>query len=90
MWIAHFLLFRGQGSSNQEGSSNQGLASWLGPVVVVENVVSSTAHSHLFDFTNGWLYVFGVGVLGGMALRERAGLPKPVPDSTELRRDRDF
>jgi hypothetical protein len=33
--------------------------------------VSSTAHSHLFDFTNGWLYVFGVGVLGGMALRER-------------------
>ncbi len=60
MWIAHFLLFRGAG-----------LAAWLGPVVVVENIVSSIAHSHLFDFTNGWLYVFGVGVLGGMALRER-------------------
>ncbi len=60
MWIAHFLLFRGEG-----------LAAWLGPVVVVENIVSSTAHSHLFDFTNGWLYVFGVGVLGGMALRDR-------------------
>ncbi|MGA9005878.1 MAG: O-antigen ligase family protein [Xanthobacteraceae bacterium] len=58
MWIAHFLLFRGEG-----------LAAWIGPVVVVENIVSSTAHSHLFDFTNGWLYVFGVGVLGGMALR---------------------
>jgi hypothetical protein len=27
----------------------------------------------LFDFANGWLYVFGVGVLGGMALRERGG-----------------
>jgi hypothetical protein len=60
MWIAHFMLFRGSG-----------LAAWIGPVVVVENIVSSTAHSHLFDFTNGWLYVFGVGVLGGMALRER-------------------
>jgi O-antigen ligase len=62
MWIAHFLLFRGEG-----------VAAWIGPVLVVENIVSSTAHSHLFDFTNGWLYVFGVGVLGGMALRERAG-----------------
>jgi O-antigen ligase len=60
MWIAHFLLFRGEG-----------IAAWIGPVVVVENIVSSTAHSHLFDFANGWLYVFGVGVLGGMALRER-------------------
>jgi O-antigen ligase len=59
MWIAHFLLFRGEG-----------LASWIGPVVVAENIISSTAHSHLFDFTNGWLYAFGVGVLGGMALRE--------------------
>jgi O-antigen ligase len=60
MWIAHILLFRGEG-----------LAAWIGPVVVVENIVSSMAHSHLFDFTNGWLYVFGVGVLGGMAQRER-------------------
>ncbi len=67
MWIAHFLLFRGDG-----------LAAWIGPVVVVENIVSSTAHSHLFDFTNGWLYVFGVGVLGGMALRER-GEPSAKP-----------
>jgi hypothetical protein len=61
MWIAHFLLFRGDS-----------LVAWIGPVVVVENIVSSTAHSHLFDFSNGWLYVFGVGVLGGMALREMA------------------
>ncbi|HUC48634.1 MAG TPA: O-antigen ligase family protein [Xanthobacteraceae bacterium] len=68
MWIAHLLLFRGDG-----------LASWLGPVVVVENIVSSTAHSHLFDFANGWLYVFGVGVLGGMALRERSG-PSAKPE----------
>jgi O-antigen ligase len=66
MWIAHFLLFRGQG-----------LAAWIGPVVVVENIVSSIAHSHLFDFANGWLYVFGVGVLGGLALRERAKSTSP-------------
>ncbi len=66
MWIAHFLLFRGEG-----------LAAWIGPVVVVENVVSSIAHSHLFDFANGWLYVFGVGALGGLALRERARSTSP-------------
>jgi hypothetical protein len=69
MWITHFLLFRGES-----------LAAWIGPVVVLENIASSTAHSHLFDFNNGWLYVFGVGVLGGMVLREDAKPPaKPVP-----------
>jgi O-antigen ligase len=29
-------------------------------------------NSHLFDFTQGWIYVFGVGVAGGMILRGRA------------------
>ncbi|MGA8322707.1 MAG: O-antigen ligase family protein [Xanthobacteraceae bacterium] len=61
MWIAHFLLFRGEG-----------IPAWLGTVVVAENIVSSTVHTHLFDFSNGWLYAFGVGVLGGSVLRERA------------------
>lgn len=60
MWLAHFLLFRAEG-----------VMAWLGAVVVVENVVSSLFHSHLFDFGNGWLYVFGVGVLGGTVLGER-------------------
>jgi O-antigen ligase len=63
MWIAHFLLFRGAG-----------LTEWIGMVIVTENVVTSAVHSHLFDFANGWLYVFGVGVLGGAVLRERAEL----------------
>jgi hypothetical protein len=67
MWVAHFLLFR-----------SKSLAAWIGTVVVTENVVSSTVHSHLFDFANGWLYVFGVGVLGGMVLRERDGLPSSL------------
>jgi O-antigen ligase len=26
-------------------------------------------NSHLFDFSQGWLYVFGVGIMGGMVLR---------------------
>jgi O-antigen ligase len=60
MWLAHLALFRGESA-----------IAWLGFVTVIENVISSVAHSHLFDFNNGWLYVFAVGVLGGMILRER-------------------
>jgi hypothetical protein len=68
MWIAHFLLFR-----------SGGITSWLGTVIVVDNVVCSTVHSHLFDFNNGWLYVLGVGVLGGTVLQESARTPaKPA------------
>ncbi len=60
MWIAHFLLFR-----------SGGLVALIGAIIVIENVVSSLFNSHLFDFTQGWLYVFGVGVAGGLVLRER-------------------
>ena len=60
MWIAHFMLFPGRG-----------LIAWIGIVIVGQNVVSSLVNSHLFDFTQAWLYIFGVGVTGGMALRER-------------------
>ena len=62
MWIAHFRLFGGDGT-----------IAWIGTVIVIDNIISSTVHSHLFDSTHGWLYVFGVGVFGGMALRQRAG-----------------
>ena len=55
MWLGHVSLFR-----------SEGVVAWFGTVIVVENIVSSTVHSHLFDFAQGWLYVFGVGVLGGM------------------------
>ena len=57
MWIAHLLLFRGEG-----------LASWIGFLVVIQNVLTSVLNSHLFDFTEGWIYVLGVGIAGGMAL----------------------
>jgi len=63
MWIAHLLLFRGNT-----------LAEWIGLVVVVQNIVGSLFNSHLFDFLQGWTYVVGVGVAGGLALKAiRAG-----------------
>ena len=60
MWAAHYFLFRGTS-----------FIAWAGTVVVVQNVASSLTSSHLFDFVHGWLYVFAVGVLGGMTLQAR-------------------
>ena len=38
------------------------------------NVFTSLFNSHLFDFHEGWMYVIGVGVAGGMVIRaQRAG-----------------
>jgi hypothetical protein len=61
MWGTHYFLF-----------AAPGLVAWLGTVVVVENVISSLTSSHLFDFIHGWLYILGVGILGGMMRRTRA------------------
>ena len=60
MWIAHLLLFRGEGA-----------VAWIGLAVVLQNFVSSLFNSHLFDFHAGWIYVLGVGVAGGMMLKAR-------------------
>jgi O-antigen ligase len=60
MWIAHFMLFRGGG-----------FVGWIGVLIMTDNVVSSLFNSHLNDFTQGWAYVFGVGVAGGMMLQAR-------------------
>jgi O-antigen ligase len=60
MWVAHFALFHGSG-----------LVPWLGLAMVLQNVVASAFNSHLFDSFHGWLYVFGVGVLGGMVLHHK-------------------
>jgi O-antigen ligase len=56
MWFMHLKLFVGAAS----------LAGWIGLVAVTENVVSSLLNSHLFDFTEGWIYVLAVGVAGGV------------------------
>jgi O-antigen ligase len=61
MWLLHLLLFRGEG-----------LAAWIGLLIVVQNIFTSLFNSHLFDFHEGWMYVLGVGVAGGMVLRSRA------------------
>ena len=60
MWIAHLLLFRGNG-----------FAEWIGFVVVVQSLVGSLFNSHLFDFVQGWSYVIAVGVAGGAVRRAR-------------------
>jgi O-antigen ligase len=57
MWLLHLLLFRGDG-----------LANWIGLLVVVQNIFTSLFNSHIFDFHEGWMYVLGVGVAGGMTL----------------------
>jgi hypothetical protein len=33
---------------------------------VVQNFATSLFNSHLFDFNEGWIYVLGVGIAGGM------------------------
>jgi hypothetical protein len=62
MWIAHLLMFRGSG-----------LAEWIGLVVVVQNIVGSLFNSHVFDFVQGWTYVIGVGVAGGLMFGGHVG-----------------
>jgi len=45
----------------------------------VQNFLSSLVNSHLFDFGQGWLYVFGVGIVGGTVLREAQAPPAASP-----------
>ena len=68
MWFAHLMLFRGEGMAN-----------WIGLLVVVQNLVSSLFNSHLADFHEGWMYVMGVGVAGGMSLAARERSESSVP-----------
>ena len=68
MWWFHLMLFRGEG-----------LVAWIGLLVVVQNIFTSLFNSHLFDFHEGWMYVLGVGVAGGMVLKGRAGAAENKP-----------
>ena len=70
MWLVHLMLFRGDG-----------LATWIGLMVVVQNIFTSLFNSHIFDFNEGWMYVLGVGIAGGMVLRNlpakrQRGIPR--------------
>jgi O-antigen ligase len=62
MWTAHVRMFLLPGH-----------AAWMGISVVAQNFVGSLFNSHLSDFTEGWLYVFGVGIAGGLVLRKQVG-----------------
>jgi O-antigen ligase len=59
MWITQVMFFWGNGS-----------LAWIGLVVVTANIVGSLFNSFIFDFTEGWLYVIGVGVAAGMLQRQ--------------------
>ena len=61
MWVVHFALCRGKT-----------LAAWIGLVIVAQNITGSLFNSHIFDFVQGWTYVIGLGVAGGMILQDRA------------------
>ena len=73
MWAAHGLLFRGAG-----------LMASIGAIIVVQNFLSSLVNSHLFDFGQGWLYVFGVGIVGGTVLRDAQGPPAVPPAASPV------
>lgn len=73
MWYFHLQLFRGSS-----------FAAWIGLVIVVQNFVSSLLNSHLFDFHEGWVYVLGVGVAGGMVAQAQSALiGRTSPDRAE-------
>lgn len=60
MWFTHLRLFRGSG-----------MVAWAGMIVVVQNIVSSIFNSHLQDFHEGWMYVLGVGIAGGLLKQQQ-------------------
>lgn len=64
MWLSHLLMFRGAT-----------IPHWIGLLVVAQNIMSSLFNSHLFDFHEGWMYVLGVGVAGGMVLSVKVNGP---------------
>ena len=61
MWVAHLALFR-----------ERTLIAWFGLTIVIGNIVSCLFHTHIVDTGQGWLYVFGVGMLGGTVLGGKA------------------
>jgi O-antigen ligase len=73
LWYQHLRHFRGAG-----------VVAWIGTLVVVQNVLSSTLNSHIFDFTEGWMYVLGVGVAAGAMLRSSEGSPRSADQAARV------
>ena len=76
MWLQHLLLFRGDG-----------LPAWIGLMVVAQNIFSSLFNSHIFDFHEGWMYVLGVGVAGGLLGKQRCSLSVESAGERKTRAD---
>jgi hypothetical protein len=57
-WWAHLWLFQ-----------SPHRFAWAGLLVVGQNIAGSLFDSLLFDFTEGWLYVLAIGVIGGTVKR---------------------
>jgi len=68
MWITHFMMF-----------TETRWISWLGVIVVSQNVFDSLFNSHLSDYVEGWIYVLGVGVAAGMVSEFRKPSPIVAP-----------
>jgi hypothetical protein len=51
-------------------------------LVVVQNVFTSLFNSHLFDFHEGWMYVLGVGVAGGIVLKASGAAGARAPGAS--------
>ena len=66
MWLSQLMLFWGSGT-----------VAWIGLVVVTANIVGSLFNSFIFDFTEGWLYVFGFSVAAGMLQRQSHAAQAP-------------
>lgn len=58
MWIIHLLTF-----------TEMRWFSWLGTIVVSQNVFDSIFNSHISDYVEGWIYMIGVGVAAGTISR---------------------
>lgn len=72
MWLAHFGLFL----------RATGLAAMVGLAIVTQNVIGSLFNTHLFDFVQGWLYIFGIGAVGGAMFAPRSDAAQPASDGT--------
>jgi hypothetical protein len=78
--------------------ATRGFVPWLGQGLVIQTVVGSLFLSYLLDFSTGWIYAVGIGVLGGTVQRQGvdAGLePEKQPalrtrdaSGSEVRPDR--
>jgi O-antigen ligase len=67
MWIVHFMMF-----------TEMRWISWLGIIVVSQNIFDSLFNSHISDYVEGWIYVMGVGIAAGMISKSR----KPASPAT--------